>query len=72
MDRVSSLEVAGRCVVRELGALLRGRRRRWFGHVVRRDEAEILGKTHHIEEPRRRPPGRPRLGGKIRRRNLQV
>ena len=44
-DRVSSLEVAGRCVVRELGAVLRGRRLGWFGQVVRRDEAEIFGKT---------------------------
>ena len=59
-DRVSSLEVAGRCEVRELGAVLRGRRLGWFGHVVRRDEAEILGKTQLIEVPGHRPPGRPR------------
>ena len=44
-DRVSSLEVAGRCGVRVFGAVLRGRRLGWFGHVVRRDEAEILGRT---------------------------
>ena len=43
-DRVSSSEVA-RCGVRELGAVLLGRRLGWFGHVVRRDEAKILGKT---------------------------
>ena len=28
--------------------------------MVRRDEAEILGKTQLIEVPGRRPPGRPR------------
>ena len=42
-DRVISLGVVGRCGVRELGAVLRGRRLGWFGHVVRRDEIEILG-----------------------------
>ena len=55
---MSSLEVAGRCGVRKLGALLRGRRLGWFGHVVSRDKAEILGKTQLIEVPGRRPPGR--------------
>ena len=38
-DRVSSLEEVGRCGVRELGTVLRGRRLGWFGHVVSRDEA---------------------------------
>ena len=38
-DRASSLDVAGRCGVRELGAVLRGTRFAWFGYVVRRDEA---------------------------------
>ena len=53
---------------RELGAVLRGGRLRWFGHVVRGDESEILGKTQHIEVSGRRPPGRPR---KSCRRNMQ-
>ena len=59
-DRVSSLDLVGRCGVRESGTVLRGRRLEWFVHVVRRDEAEGLGKTQLIEVPGRRPPGRPR------------
>ena len=31
--------------VRELGDMLRVRRLGWFGHVVRREKTEILGKT---------------------------
>ena len=50
-DCVSSFEVVGRCGVKEFGAVLRGRRLGWFGHVVRRDEAEILGKTQLIGLP---------------------
>ena len=46
--------------MRELGAVLRGRRLGWFGHVVKRDEAEILGETQLIEVPGRWPPGKPR------------
>ena len=48
---MSFLEVAGRCVVKELGAVLRGRKLGWFGYVVRRNKAEILGKTPLIEVP---------------------
>ena len=59
-DRVSSLEVAGRCGVRELGAVLRGRMLGWFGHAVRRDEAEILRRTQLIEVTGRRPLEGPR------------
>ena len=44
-DRVRSTEVAMRCGVREFGDVLRVRRLGWFGHVVRRKETEILGKT---------------------------
>ena len=44
-DRVRSAEVARRCGVRELGDVLIVRRLGWFGHVVRREETEILGKT---------------------------
>ena len=40
-DRVSSLEVARRCGVRELDAALRVKRLRCCGHVVRRDVTEI-------------------------------
>ena len=55
------------CGVRELGDVLRVRRLGWFGHVVRED-TEILGKTQHVVEPGRRPPGRPK---KTWRRNMQ-
>ena len=55
-----SAEVARRRGVRELGDVLRVRRLGWFGHVVRREETEILGKTQHVVVPGRRPPGRPK------------
>ena len=57
-DSVRSAEVARRSGVRELGDVLRVRRLGWFGHVVRREETEILGKTQHVVAPGRRPPGR--------------
>ena len=66
-DRVSSLEVAGRCGVRELGAMLSEREEAgdWGGlgmpHVVRRDEVEILEKTQLIEVLGCWPPGRTRM-----------
>ena len=63
-----SAEVARRCGVRELGDVLRVRRLGCFGHVVRREETEILGKTQHVVAPGRRPPGRPK---KAWRRNMQ-
>ena len=37
--------------MRELGDVLRVRRLGWFGHVVRREETEILGKTQHVVAP---------------------
>ena len=43
-----STEVARRCGVNELGDVLRVRRLGWFGHVVRREETEILGTTQHV------------------------
>ena len=54
-----SVEVARRCRVRELGEVLRVRRLGWFGHVVRRGETKILGKTQRVVAPGQRPPGRP-------------
>ena len=53
-----SVEVARKCGVRELGDVLRVRRLGCFGHVVRREETEILGKTQHVVALGRRPPGR--------------
>ena len=63
-----SVEVERRCGVRELGDVLRVRRLGWFGHVVRREETEILGRTQHVVAPGGRPPGRPK---KTWRRNMQ-
>ena len=63
-----SAEVARRCGVRELGDVLRVRRLGWFGHVVRREETEILGKTQHVVAQGQRPPRRPK---KTWRRNMQ-
>lgn len=37
--------------MKELGEVLRLRRLRWFGHVVRRDETEILRKSRIFEVP---------------------
>ena len=54
--------------MRELGDVLRVRRLGWFGHVVRREEMEILGKTQHVVAPGRQPPGRPK---KTWRRSMQ-
>ena len=64
-DRVRSAEVARRCGVRKLGDVLRVRRLGWFGHVVRREETEIFGKTQRVMAPGRRPPK------KTWRRNMQ-
>ena len=50
-DHVRSAEVARRCGVRELGDVLRVRRLGWLGHVVRREETKILGKTQHVVAP---------------------
>ena len=54
--------------MRELGDVLRVRRLGWFGHVVRRGETEILGKTQHVVASGWRPTGRPK---KTWRRNMQ-
>ena len=65
---MTSAEVARRCGVRELGDVLRVRRLGWFGHVVRREETEILGKTQCVVAPGQWPPGRPK---KTWRKNMQ-
>ena len=39
--------------MRELSDVLRVRRLGWFGHVVRREETGILGKTQHVVAPGR-------------------
>ena len=43
-----------------MGTVLRARMLGWFGHAMRRDEAESLGKTQFIEVLGSRPPGGPR------------
>jgi hypothetical protein len=59
-DRVSSVEVARRCAVGELRSVLKIRRLKWFGHVMRGDEDGALGRVVNVEVEGRRPPGRPR------------
>ena len=75
-DRVRSAEVARRCGVRELGDVLRVRRLGWFGHVVRREETEILGKTQHVVALWRQGGGHledlKRPGEEVCKKNLQV
>ena len=59
-DAVSSREVAESCGVKELGILLRERRLRWYGHVVRRGEGEPLRRVREVEVAGTRPRGRPK------------
>ena len=59
-DRVPSSEVARRCGLEELDAVLRSRRLRWFGHVVRAGEGSMLREIEELEVAGRRPRGRPK------------
>jgi hypothetical protein len=59
-DGVSSVEVAARCNVKELSVVLRERRLRWFGHVMRREGAGALGRIMEMEVEGRLPRGRPK------------
>lgn len=54
----AELEVAWRCGVEYLGAVLRARTLRWLGHVERKDMSEILGKSQLREVMSCRPPRR--------------
>ena len=57
-DRVTSEEVAGRCGLQQICAALRRRRLRWFGHVYRMEEGEVLAEVRDIEVEGGRPRGR--------------
>ena len=59
-DRIPSEEVASRCGVEEVAALMRRGRLRWFGHVLRRNGAGLLGEVMELNVPGVRPRGRPR------------
>ena len=59
-DRVRSEEVARRCGMDEVEAVMRERRLRWFGHVRRREEDNPVRRVMDLEVNGRRPPGRPK------------
>ena len=59
-DGVSSEEVLRRCKLGDIVKILRCRRLKWFGHVVRREEESPLKCVEAIVVPGRVPPGRPR------------
>lgn len=59
-DRVASIEVLRRCGLRCITWEMRRRRLRWFGHVKRREESEVLGRVFRMEVEGRRRRGRPR------------
>jgi hypothetical protein len=47
-DRMSSVEVARRCGLKQLNCVLKARRLKWFGHVKRRNEDEVLGRVVNL------------------------
>ena len=57
-DRITNEEVRRRCGVENLEHRLRKMRLRWFGHVKRRDENNILRRVIELEVEGRRPVGR--------------
>ena len=59
-EHVSSEEVAGRCGLRQIDDVLRTTRLRWYGHVRRREEGEVLATVRDWTVEGRRPRGRPR------------
>ena len=60
-DRVSSVDILGRCGLEDLLLTVQKRRMAWFGHVYRRqDENDPLSRIKHVVAPGRRPRGRPK------------
>ena len=59
-DRVPSAEILERCGLQDILKVLQVRRLRWFGHVKRRDQSEVLGRVLDMTVEGRRPPGRPK------------
>ena len=58
-DRVTNEEVLRKCSVYDIVSEVRRRRLRWFGHVRRREDGNILRRAMEMEIPGKRPPGRP-------------
>ena len=65
-DRVATDELLGRCRLVELEMVMTRRRLNWYGHVVRRNESEPLGRIMSVVAPGRRPRGRPKKTWKQR------
>ncbi len=59
-DRVSREDVANRCGVENLEAVLRREKLQWFGHVKRGGEDTVLEVLERLEVEGRRPVRRPR------------
>ena len=59
-DRVATGELLQRCGIRAVEVLLKRRRLKWFGHVVRRGVEDPLGRVQLVEAPGRRPCRRPK------------
>ena len=59
-DRVTNEEVRERCGVEDLRVRIRTTRLRWFGHVKRREEDNILKRVYDMDIGGRRPVGRPK------------
>ena len=57
-NRITNEEVKRRCGLENLECRLRKMRLRWFGHVKRRDENNILRRVIELEVEGRRPVGR--------------
>ena len=60
-DRVRSEDVAQRYGVKESSIVLKEKRLRWYGHVVRREEGEPLNRVREVVVDGARPRGRPRM-----------
>ena len=59
-DQVPNDEVERRCGLESLVVVLKRARLRWFGHVVRRDEGDILKRAMNFEVEGSRTVGRPK------------
>ena len=63
-DFISNDEVRLRCYgITRLGDLLQKRRLQWFGHVVRRDEGELV---RQVVDPKPKRGWKCRLGGQVK------
>ena len=59
-DRITNEEIRERCGVEDLKDRMRRTRLRWFGHVKRREESNILKRVYDLDIGGRRPVGRPK------------